>query len=69
ELELWVDGFRVPDPEITFVDATGVATWSPSPASLYLDSWTPGVHEVRVVWTKITGVPETGEFSWEFRVQ
>lgn len=69
EVELWIDGYRVPDGEISFVDATGVAAWAPSPTSVYMDAWTPGVHEVRVVWTKITGVPEVGGFTWEFRVQ
>lgn len=69
EVELWIDGYRVPDGEITFVDATGVASWAPSPSSVYMDAWTPGTHEVRVVWTRITGVPEVGEFTWEFRVQ
>ena len=69
EIELWVDGFRVPDSEVVFVDATGVARWAPSPNGLYLTEWTPGSHTVRVVWNRISGSTDVGEFQWEFRVQ
>ncbi len=69
ELELWVDGFRVPDSEVVFVDATGVARWAPSPNGLYLTEWTPGSHTIRVVWNRVSGPTDVGEFQWEFRVQ
>lgn len=69
EIELWVDGFRVPDSEVVFVDATGVARWSPSPNSLYLSEWSPGPHTIRVVWNTVSGPTDVGEFEWEFRVQ
>ncbi|MGH8874672.1 MAG: hypothetical protein ACRDVM_05395 [Acidimicrobiia bacterium] len=67
--ELWVDGFRVPDSEITFVEATGVLRWGPSPTSTYLTEWTPGEHTALVRWDTITGLPDTGEFEWTFRVR
>ncbi|MFO7549679.1 MAG: hypothetical protein R6X29_12535 [Acidimicrobiia bacterium] len=67
--EIHVDGFRLPDSEVTFVEATGVYAWSPSPTSLYLDAWAPGEHVVRVVWVSTTGRVEAGEFEWRFRVQ
>jgi hypothetical protein len=67
--EIYVDGFRLPDSEITFIEATGVYSWSPSPTSLYLDAWTPGEHSVRVVWVSTTGRLEAGEFEWSFRAQ
>lgn len=68
-VDIYVDGFLVPEGEVDFVDATGVFRWSPSPASLYLDSWTPGEHTVRIVWDTVAGLPDRGEFTWEFRVQ
>lgn len=67
--EIWVDGFRVPDSEVTFVEATGVHRWAPSPTSLYLEAWTPGEHSVRIRWNTLTGTADVGEFEWSFRVQ
>lgn len=69
EVSIYVDGFLVPANEVTFVEATGVARWAPSPASLYLNAWTPGEHTVRIVWDTATGLPDRGEFTWTFRVQ
>jgi hypothetical protein len=68
-VDIYVDGFLVPEHEVNIVEATGVFRWGPSPASVYLDSWTPGEHTVRIVWNTVTGLPETGEFTWTFRVQ
>lgn len=68
-VDIYVDGFLVPAEEVSFVEGTGVFRWSPSPASLYLDSWTPGEHTVRIVWDTVAGLPDRGEFSWSFRVQ
>lgn len=69
EVSIYVDGFLVPANEVEFVEATGVARWAPSPASLYLDAWTPGEHTVTIVWDTVTGLPDRGEFTWTFRVQ
>lgn len=68
-LDIYIDGFLVPNEEVEFVEGTGVHRWSPSPASLYLDSWTPGEHTVRIVWDTVAGLPDRGEFIWTFRVQ
>ncbi len=68
-LDIYVDGFLVPANEVNFVEATGVFRWQPSPASLYMDSWTPGEHTVRIVWDTVAGLPNRGEFTWSFRVQ
>ena len=67
--EIWVDGFRIPDSEIRYVEATGVQTWSPSPTGLYLTEWAPGEHQVRIRWDTVRGLPDVGEFTWSFRVQ
>jgi hypothetical protein len=68
-VDIYIDGFLVPAGEVEFVEGTGVHRWSPSPASLYLDSWTPGEHSVRIVWDTVAGLPDRGEFTWTFRVQ
>lgn len=69
EVELIVDGFPVPPSEIGYVEATGVARWSPSPAGLLLAEWRPGNHTVEVRWRSVVGLPDVGSFSWTFRVQ
>lgn len=68
-VEIYVDGFLVPAGEVTFTEGTGVHRWAPSPASVYLDAWTPGEHTVRIVWDTVAGLPDRGEFTWTFRVQ
>lgn len=65
EAIIFVDGFPVPDAR--FVEATGVYSWSPGPASAVMTEWTPGEHAVRVEWQRVTGTPEFGEFEWTFR--
>ncbi len=75
--ELWIDfrgsgsadanWVRIPDNEITFVEATGVHSWRPGPDRL-LDSWQPGRQRVRVVWDTISGLPDAGAHEWAFRV-
>lgn len=64
--EIYVDGWLVQD--AVFVEGTGVYRWSPSPANPAITEWAPGEHTVRVVWDKITGLPDPGEFEWTFRV-
>lgn len=68
-VDIYVDGFLVPEGEVTFTEGTGVYRWAPSPASLYLDAWTPGEHTVRIVWNTVAGLPDRGEFTWTFRIQ
>ena len=69
DLAIFVDGFRVPDSEVTFIEGTGVFRWAPSPNGLYLTEWTPGTHTVYIEWTTVSGLTEVGSFEWEFRVQ
>lgn len=66
EAEIVVDGWPIND--ATFVRATGVYRWSPSPRHPTITEWTPGEHTVRVVWNTYTGLPDTGSFEWSFRV-
>lgn len=67
EATVFINGSPVPD--ATFVEGTGVYSWSPSPGSPIMNEWTPGEHTVRVEWRRITGTPDFGEFEWTFRVQ
>lgn len=64
--DIYVDGWLMAD--TTFVEATGVYSWAPSPSNPTMTEWTPGEHTVRVVWDTINGMPQPGEFSWSFRV-
>ena len=64
--DIYVDGWLVTD--AVFVEGTGVYRWAPSPQSPTIAEWEPGEHTVRVVWDKISGLPDPGEFEWTFRV-
>lgn len=66
EATIFVDGFPVNN--ATFVDATGVYRWAPSPTDPVVIEWSPGDHTVRVVWDTYTGLPDPGSFQWTFRV-
>ncbi len=66
EATIFVDGFPVNN--ATFVDATGVYRWSPSPTDPVVNEWAPGDHTVRVVWDTYSGLPDPGSFEWSFRV-
>lgn len=69
EAEIFVDGFRLPGPEVIFVEATGMYRWAPSAAGVYLNEWTPGEHTVDVIWHRVVGTAGTGQYTWTFRVQ
>jgi len=64
--DIFVDGWQVED--AVFVEGTGVYRWTPSPESPTITEWSAGEHTVRVVWDKISGLPDPGEFEWSFRV-
>lgn len=66
---IYVDGFRVPQPEITVVEGTGVYRWAPSPLGAYMTQWSPGEHTVRVEWDTVSGPADVGFFEWRFRIQ
>ncbi|MDE0171205.1 MAG: hypothetical protein OXS29_17130 [bacterium] len=65
-VEIWVDGFRVPDSEVRFVEGTGVHSWAPARSSVIV--WSPGPHTVSLRWRKVSGLPDEGQYSWDFRV-
>jgi hypothetical protein len=69
EATLFIDGFAIPENELSFSEGTNVYRWSPSLASAVMSDWEPGEHTVRVEWTRIIGAPVSGEFEWTFRVQ
>jgi hypothetical protein len=66
QADIYVDGWLVPDAD--FVEATGVYRWAPSPQSPTITEWAPGAHTIRVVWDTFSGLPDPGEFEWNFRV-
>ncbi len=65
EAQITVDGWPVSD--ASFVEATGVYRWSPSPSHA-IDEWAPGEHTVSIVYNTYSGLPDTGSFEWSFRV-
>jgi hypothetical protein len=66
EADIYVDGWLVEDS--VFVEGTGVYRWAPSAQSPTITEWAPGPHIIRVVWDRISGLPDPGEFEWTFRV-
>ncbi len=66
EAAIFVDGFPINN--ATFVEATGVYRWAPTPADPVISEWTSGEHTVRVAWDTYTGLPDPGSFEWTFRV-
>ncbi len=65
-IEIYVDGFRIPEDELFIVEGTGVYSWIPGPDKTILE-WSPGRHEVLVRWETRSGLPDVGEYSWTFR--
>jgi hypothetical protein len=66
-LEMFVDGFRIPNDELFIVEGTGVHSWKPGPGQV-LTELAAGQHEVLIRWQTLTGLPDSGEYSWTFRV-
>ena len=65
EIVLIVNNYIIPSSEILNVEATGVYIWKPGPNKAF-ETWGPGKHNVRIIWDTITGLPDYGEFEWEF---
>ena len=65
QLTLIVDNYIVPQSEIQYVEATGVYIWGPGPNKTF-EVWNPGTHNVKISWDTITGLPDFGEYEWEF---
>lgn len=57
---------RIPDSEVTFIEGTGVYTWTPGEGKV-VEEWTSGEHTLKVVWNTLTGLPDLGEYEWSFR--
>lgn len=67
-IELVVDGEGVDPAEIVAIEGIGLFEWDPA-TSFAFDEWGPGTHTVRVTWDTLTGLPDTGQYSWSFRIQ
>lgn len=65
-VEMFADGYRVPESEMRFVEGTGVYSWSPASSSVI--NWNAGEHRILVRWDRLSGLPDVGEYSWSFRV-
>ena len=65
ELTLIVDNYIIPQSEIQYVEATGVYIWRPGPNKTF-ETWNPGKHSVKISWDTSTGLPDFGEYEWEF---
>ena len=64
-LVLIVDNYIIPESEIQYVDATGLYIWKPGINKTF-ETWQPGKHIIRITWDTITGLPDYGEYTWEF---
>jgi hypothetical protein len=67
-LVLFVDGIRISETEVQEQVGTGLFSWRPQPGA-FIESWEPGLHQVRIEWARRTGLPDPGTFTWTFRVQ
>ena len=72
ELGIWIrispDGtttFIIPSSEILYIEGTGVYVWKPGPNKTF-EVWNPGKHEIKITWSRVTGLPDVGEFTWTF---
>jgi len=57
---------RIPEAELTFVEGTGVYSWTPGVGQT-VEEWPSGEHTLRVVWDTLAGLPDVGEYQWTFR--
>ena len=65
EIELFIDDYRISSNEIEYIEGTGVYRWKPGPGKSF-ESWGPGVHTIKINWDTSVGLPDVGEFVWEF---
>lgn len=68
EIELFVDGVRIPDDEISFTAATGLYVWAPGSSSTFPE-WSVGTHSIGITYERVSGRVDVGTLSWVFRVQ
>lgn len=69
EARIYVDGYPIPESELSFQEGVGVYRWRPGSRSLVAERWAVGEHTIRVEWEKVYGLPDVGQFTWTFRVQ
>lgn len=77
-VEIWIDfrgsgdlaanWVRVPEAEVTVIEATGQYSWQPSAQGSLLREWEPGQQRVRIVWDTRVGIPDPGVYEFSFRV-
>jgi len=68
DLDLYVDGQKVPELELGNTPSTGRWIWQPAPGGS-IEEWGPGDHTVLITWDRVAGGrPDPGEFEWSFRV-
>lgn len=67
-IELVVDGEGVDPDEIVEISGIGRFEWDPA-TSFAFDEWNAGTHTARITWNTLTGLPDTGQYSWSFRIQ
>lgn len=77
-VEIWIDyrgsgdlsanWVRVPEAEITVIEATGQYSWHPTPGSPFLQEWAPGQQRVRIIWDTRVGIPDPGVYEFSFRI-
>jgi hypothetical protein len=65
-VRFFVDGWAVPESEVTVVESTGRWRWQPG-SEQTLDAWAGGEHVVRVEWDRTAGRPDPGSYEWAFR--
>lgn len=67
-IELYVDGVRVPDDQLTGTPEIGLYRWAPA-SDTFAPEWTPGEHTIRIVWDRVGPVPDPGTLAWTFTAQ
>lgn len=67
-IQLFVDGVRIPDDQLTGTPEIGLYRWAPSSAT-FVPEWTPGEHTIRIEWDRDGLVPDPGSLSWTFTAQ
>ena len=69
DIELFIDGVKIPDDEIGLIEATGVRVWSPGVSSTF-EEWSLGTHSIGITYESVSGGRvDVGALSWIFRVQ
>ena len=68
DIDLYIDGVKIPADEVAHTQATGKFVWTPGPATTFSE-WSPGLHSVQVSYVRVSGRADAGEVRWTFRVQ